>query len=393
VRCAEVVAWLQQQMVSGCRAKTGFRGEAMRDMGVMFTESCPMSFSCLKSDQAQKKQMHLFDTSAQHDRVCEQCLAHKKRMEVHYSGVGVSAGWASTLVTSEQYLASARRVTPWAAVPGWRLERHAQDGMHLLFKRGCASDLIASLIFEWIEDEGEFEAKGVSLEEDLLRVSKHFQQWREDNHVKSHRTEAFTCNRLSRFTAACFPSVTDRYKCGDVRVMLAWAAQTHLQFSKRKQDSDVEVLREYDKIRLNCVTSLCSYLQLTAQAGPMLTDGERRQAHEFSETSLTCYMHLARTALARGRLLYYVRPKWHGFAHISLGLARGNRENPRLWEVWADEDLCGIAARRNNQCHSGTVLVRSSQRYVAWLTIFCDLAGLAGRTNALHAGLAGTSPG
>lgn len=55
-----------------------------------------------------------------------------------------------TRISDEVYRATCSTLSPYAKIPGWRLENCLHDILHVVFL-GVAKDLIPSILAEWLE--------------------------------------------------------------------------------------------------------------------------------------------------------------------------------------------------------------------------------------------------
>lgn len=80
-------------------------------------------------------------------RVCDTCLAGNTKAtpdSMNYRNFGSTAAWPLTKLGHDAYLQrEGCRISPWAAVPGYRIETVAYDWMHNIFL-GVGRDLVGS---------------------------------------------------------------------------------------------------------------------------------------------------------------------------------------------------------------------------------------------------------
>jgi len=86
--------------------------------------------------------------------ICESCMAqnplNKHDPEMSYQDFRADSARHLTTIDDETYRRTCSNVSPWAAVPGWKLETCLHDLMHVLYL-GTARDLIASLLADFVE--------------------------------------------------------------------------------------------------------------------------------------------------------------------------------------------------------------------------------------------------
>ena len=98
-----------------------------------------------------RKECHFFKRHYGCTYICDRCFACKlfkcSVPELNFGDVSVGAPWRATEISHEQYLAQDSVLSPWCAVPGFRLETALGDLMHDLWL-GVAGDAIASALVE-----------------------------------------------------------------------------------------------------------------------------------------------------------------------------------------------------------------------------------------------------
>jgi len=326
-------------------------------------------FAGFKSDWKQRKEQHNITRYAQCTLVCEHCLATRKPGLNTYADFSDNPGWAATEMTHTEYLASTTNLSPWwnsMLDVGFSKERHHWDGMHLLYKAGCVSDLVGSMLIEWCEVERvvtDPEANTVDLQ--LQFLFQEFLQWAHHHKFAIHRVAHWTSGRLKRQSQRHYPYVTDHYKCGDVKAMMLWVAAVTAQALNKKVAAGV-IPSEYERMRAACICAIASYARGLSAAGPLLEDAERLALADHLRTFLRCYSYLSNINQHLGRCLYGLRPKWHGIHHIMRKLLF-DLENPRTHEVWGEETLAGYTARLTRKSHPRTAMLRVCEKYAGAL--------------------------
>ena len=92
-----------------------------------------------KGDRKARKEMNLFENWYKCTNICERCLAcniTKQTVDktLLYTDCSRTAPWRHTEIDHETYLETARRVSPWTKVPGYRLETSLGDIAHDLYQ-------------------------------------------------------------------------------------------------------------------------------------------------------------------------------------------------------------------------------------------------------------------
>ena len=126
-----------------------------------------------------------------------------------------------------EFIDTSETLSPWyycMAASGYNKDRHHPDGLHILFKKGGVSDLLAAILVEVAEFEKVMVSRDGSCPEDpnaqLRLLFAQFQHYVRERHISVHKLVSWTMLRLGRKSVKRFPTVTDRYKCGDVKAML-----------------------------------------------------------------------------------------------------------------------------------------------------------------------------
>lgn len=112
-----------------------------------------------------------------------------------------------------------------------------------------------------------------------------------------------------------------------------------------------------------CFSMSCSLSIWYKGSNPKLTDSETKQSVEMGRLHLLCYGALASEALAKGQLLYKVRPKHHYFVHL-LDEVNLWKSNPLGQSNFIDEDNMKHLRGLSLGCHPTTVRRAWGKRYV-----------------------------
>ena len=254
------------------------------------------------------------------------------------------------------------------------MERHMHDGMHILWKAGVASDFLGNVLVSWVESShlipGDALFPGDTEEARYAIASADFKAWCAETKVKCHRTSCFSALRLGRGKKANWPSLTDKFKCGDIRHMMYWLFEVHKSQNRRALERGS--LSPMMKIRMAAFNGLVQYCHGISHADRLLSTEQRLAFHGHLQCFLKGFVTLARDAVQRGVVAMRLRPKLHALTHVSHDLLT-SPESPACFEVWQDEDLCGQSAKVSSKCHSRTVCLRAIERYISWLVAKCDM--------------------
>jgi len=131
-----------------------------------------MSF---KADLKARWQCHNFTNYYKCRKLCDRCSAVQPATNtpdaMSYKNTSKTAPYARTCIDHDEYVRTARSVSPWSVVPGWQFETVSFDLMHIIFlgigKNHIPSCLKILHMFGYHYEAGESNAnflKMVSLE-------------------------------------------------------------------------------------------------------------------------------------------------------------------------------------------------------------------------------------
>ena len=376
---ADFTGWLARTMMTATRPVFGFYGEKMPSTR-MWESGVRLYMAGLKSDWSQRWKMHYYSRFAGKVLCCEHDLASTHPPHL-YGDLSATPAFCATLMTHQEHLANEPHQSPWWVAlrdAGMVKDRHFPDGMHTLFKAGIASDLVASYLVMLVEPpDDELRPHGAVVvgkaakayriaqaDASLKLLFAEFLKWLRTHGIRHHRMSTWTMVRLMRSNACSYPSVVDRYKCGDMKSMLLWAASHSVSnINDAIRDGRAAEVTDEQKYCALALSALGSYVRGTCLAGPLLSDLERTELVRHGRQYMACYQWLAQEFLRRRVCLFKLRPKIHSFWHIVFRLSEGDAENPRIHEVWGEESLGGLVATVTRSCYSGSAMVRTCNRW------------------------------
>lgn len=244
---------------------------------------------------------------------------------------------------------------PWGTPPalsllqGFDLKMVAPDTLHV-WHIGHGRDFLASVIVHLVE-AGAFGAGGVPqrLKVATLSLSEYLKA------NKLQQVKAALSRATLEWHAGVYPHLNISKAC-QVGVVHKWLA--HLA------NTGVIV----DNLVATAVWSSHMFLETVVGGPNFLTQDEASRAHAFGMTYLLSYVSLATAALVASQLRWWIRPKFHLFHHIVLGVkCRASNRNPHLDAVWMDEDFVGKAMKLLRIIHPGQRSTRILERYQAGL--------------------------
>ena len=168
------------------------RGEAL--MG-QFT-ACYIAW---KGDLKARRECHLFERNYNSALMCDACMATQnfksvmsdpERRALLYCHLGRAARWRETIIDHDHYVHTARTISPWSCVPGFRHELVLFDWLHI-GPLGFLRDWVAAIIIDLLE-RGDL---GPSLiPDECLRILwRDFRRWCNKKKACDHRQGNLTC--------------------------------------------------------------------------------------------------------------------------------------------------------------------------------------------------------
>ena len=223
------------------------------------------------------------------------------------------------------------------------------DIMHNVYHGGCGSDLAASVIIECCL-ENNFGAGDLATQ--LRRAHFAHCSWLKQTGwaASNGSPKQFTRGRFNYTRNKDQATMTTRYKAAHVKTVCIWL---HVVAA-------ANVDSEYKRLRAACCYALSTWITLLDSAPLLLSDAQVTEAQRLGYLFLRSYQRLAAESLILGKTLYKIRPKFHAFEHTIENLA--NKENPRYFSCFLDEDLMGKVARVAGKCHPFTMMERCLTR-------------------------------
>ena len=155
-KVASVLAWSMQASLAGVGPDEGFDGLPFREAGRASLAGQPLAngyrlaYVGFKADLKARAQAHyFFERYYLCNYICESCFAARPHANPMLSFMDFSPEpvYAMTAINHEDYMKHHRH-SPWAAMPGFRLETVFLDLMHILWL-GTARGLYASALGYW----------------------------------------------------------------------------------------------------------------------------------------------------------------------------------------------------------------------------------------------------
>ncbi len=151
-----------------------------------------------------------------------------------------------------------------------------------------------------------------------------------------------------------------RTKAAQSPVLIAWLADVSLEFSRKCHNDD----KRQAGVLSSCLWGLAEYFHVIKSADRFFTDAELPRLYHASHTFLYMFSEMSRES--DDLLMWSHIPKMHQFHHLILD-ALDDRNNPRFFHCFGDEDMVGIMLRTARSCHSLTVVDSCVRKYATGL--------------------------
>ena len=300
---------------------------------------------CVKGDWAFLRSAFLLTSGWSSEHVCWMCSATKGSAGPEMAMTNLSGDWLGTMFEHDPWL------TPPALslLKGFHLKMVAPDTLHC-WHIGHGRDFLASVIVHMVET-GAFGNGGVPLR--LTEATRSLRAY-----AKAHKLQQVKVP-LSRdslhWHAGMYPELGISKAC-QVGVVHKWLA--HLAGSGFIADPLIAT----------AVWSSHMFLDTVVGGPNFLTEEVASRAHAYGMMYLLSYIRLSSTALEARQQQWFMRPKFHMFHHIVLGVNhRASKRNPHLDAVWMDEDFVGKAMKLLRIIHPARRSERMLQRYLVGL--------------------------
>ena len=226
--------------------------------------------------------------------------------------------------------------------------------MHTSYHGGVASDVAATMLVE-LCSEGRFGCGDLTTQ--LQLASTECRNWMKENGIGKRYgyPRPFTKGRVGKDKKMDFPTISTRFKAMHVKMMTIWISHVVLE----------DVTDNYKLLRASCAGAFVHMQMVFDNGGVLLSDSEVAEAQRLGRFFLMSYQVLANRAADLHEPLYKMRPKYHSLDHIVRELV--NKENPRFFMCFGDEDLMGKIARVAFKTHPSNISRATLMRYVGFL--------------------------
>ena len=198
---ARLLSWSMRQSLAGVGPSVDMDGEPLRNAfrlslkGQQLAGGWRLVYFGWKSDLKARVQAHFFSRYYLCNSICDSCMAtrpHANEM-LSFTHLGEDAACWMTEIHHDDYVRHEVDLSPWMAMPGFRLETVFFDAMHIIWL-GTARVLLASCLGVWHK-------LGVLGERSLAANLKAF------SHEMKRRCKENKSLRFQVWLCFCFPGL------------------------------------------------------------------------------------------------------------------------------------------------------------------------------------------
>ena len=350
------VAWSLKWAGQGLGPPCAFYGEQFKDgsYGGSLADK-PLAggwrlcFAGASMDLKAKRDTGRFMHHWQGRYICEQCCAcmpGKAKDSVPaltYRDFWPSAFWRQTCLDHEAYVELCRcegqALSPWAQIPGWRLELALFDWMHT-GPLGLARDVVASALCSMIRDGV---LGGGGADEQLRRFVNGMRAW-----LKAKGLPVFRCSLTMESMQSSgqeYPMLPTYIKAAHMKWITLYAAHTAKTVCNGSMPS---------RLRSVCLWAYCACAHLMENAGPHFEQAVANRWAWLMRLHLRCLQELCHRAMSVRRHVWKITPKAHVFDHMARHVEQTCR-NPMYYSCYGCEDFLGKLKHVGLKCHSRTM--------------------------------------
>ncbi|CAE7375107.1 nipblb [Symbiodinium sp. CCMP2592] len=370
---AKLMSWSFKILQEGRFPDRGYYGEELlekssrgKSRGLPLAGGWKACFYGFRGDQKARRECHFFTRHYNCNLLCDQCVAIKPSKNMvrgmNYKNFSANAPFLLTTISHETYLntTSASDLSPWTAMPGWRLENTFFDWMHVVLL-GVGRDAVAAAI-KLMVMRGliGWDTKRADLKMLTLWIKKEYKS------RKSFSVISLTPANAGLDPWTEYPELGTIFKAAQVKILI-WGISRKLQeVVKRVQDEDL--------VRMAlAMRGLSEAQSLLDNGGLKFTGSEARKFDEMVHLHLRTWQRLAVKFEDLLIPLCNIRPKHHYLQHLARYVLR-TRINIRIHQNFDSESYMGKIKRIACKCHSTSMLLRVQQRYILYLALLWDRA-------------------
>ena len=226
---ARVCSWSAQILRDGVYPDRGHAGMLFPDVslraamaGKPIAGLATFVFAGYKADLKCRKESNEFHRFYGAEYICDVRVAQRPTNTsipaFHFGDFSATAAWRDFPISHETYMASESVISPWAAMPGWRLESNWFDIMHILHL-GVLRDVIASVLDD-LASNGLLRLSYVGEDTALKDLFLQFKQWCID-HGLSYPPTVFSLALIGRKPRA-YPELSGDVKAAHMQNIVTY---------------------------------------------------------------------------------------------------------------------------------------------------------------------------
>lgn len=266
----------------------------------------------------------------------------------------------------KDYVLQADRRSVLTLAPGWQLQRTRNDSMHCV-NLGVCWYLIGNLLWflaknnvhRFLTTVAEDGALGcdAAVVDILHDCYLRFKAWL-SKHGLACTVPRFTIKNIHRENS----NDVIHFKCKASKspILVSWLAEITMEVMNKCPDP----MKKEAELASTCAWAMAQYFHTLRTAGRWFDDRELEQINDAGHTFLHIYSELARQATSPGE--WHIVPKFHQFHHLILD-SMEDRNNPRFFHCFGDEDMVGQMLTLARAGHATTVVDNALDNYTAGL--------------------------
>ncbi|CAJ1459448.1 unnamed protein product [Effrenium voratum] len=334
---------------------------------------------CHKGDEKYLARAYHTNTSWQSKYCCWLCRASRTNPSMLYTLHGRFAPHRATACSTESFIVSGCKGTPWVRLPGFHVQMLSNDYLHIT-DLALIPDAAASALVELTSTDLVWQ--GDNQDERLRRAHVEFvaecrrHKIRNRGQVFSMQLRGICVWALFCFTssvgllfwnprkhltgaASAYPSITQKHFNGAEAAILArWLAGITLAVACANP------LDEYAQLRAAIFVNLAAMRRILSQEGVIMTPAALKDLERANYLYHAALNGVARACIDNDKLLYKIRPKGHKLDHLVLDQAP--KFNPLWASTYGDEDMVGRIKDFARRSHPNQLGRQVLDRYAAY---------------------------
>ncbi|CAJ1459451.1 unnamed protein product [Effrenium voratum] len=309
---------------------------------------------CHKGDEKYLARAYHTNTSWQSKYCCWLCRASRTNPSMLYTLHGRFAPHRATACSTESFIVSGCKGTPWVRLPGFHVQMLSNDYLHIT-DLALIPDAAASALVELTSTDLVWQ--GDNQDERLRRAHVEFVAECRRHKIRN-RGQVFSMKHLTG-AASAYPSITQKHFNGAEAAILArWLAGITLAVACANP------LDEYAQLRAAIFVNLAAMRRILSQEGVIMTPAALKDLERANYLYHAALNGVARACIDNDKLLYKIRPKGHKLDHLVLDQAP--KFNPLWASTYGDEDMVGRIKDFARRSHPNQLGRQVLDRYAAY---------------------------